>query len=189
MPTVHYVKHSFLKQNGLHIECENTPEGTGKSIASQDETKSAATSNTQRHSNHHRASGSSKRLQQNQQNFKIKIRRRDTSVTNKSCAVAASNISDLKRKNGEEVIWVRVGNTDHAAYILRNPDGTDTANDMIWVEWASNMDKERVFKHQIVKDGLQARKRRRPNYFSHQLKTPEEHVDNRQPPHNTKHGG
>ena len=72
--------------------------------------------------------------------------------------------SNLKRIT-DVVIWIQKGKTQHSAYLLEDWDDA-TDNEMLWVEWASNGKKELIHKHQIVNaDGLQARKRRKPNYF------------------------
>lgn len=97
--------------------------------------------------------------------------RRDTttSTTSSSAApapVAAATASvNLKRKDQQHIIWVRIGLTDHPAYELYNPDNPGNNNDSstVWVEYASNGDKECVQRSQIT-TGLQDRKRRRPNY-------------------------
>ena len=48
----------------------------------------------------------------------------------------------------------------------------DDDTDIVWIEWLSNAKKECIYKHQIVKDGLQSRTRQRPNYFSSHEKAP-----------------
>ena len=83
------------------------------------------------------------------------------------------NTSNLKRIS-DEIIWIREGKAEHPAYLLQ--DWIDTSsgsssdssimNNMLWVEWASNGRKELIHKHQIVKGGLQERKRHRPGYLS-----------------------
>ncbi len=79
-------------------------------------------------------------------------------------APAAAASVNLKRRDQQNIIWVRIGLTDHPAYELYNPDNpnsNDSSN--VWVEYASNGDKECVQRSNI-KTGLQDRRRHRPNY-------------------------
>lgn len=76
-----------------------------------------------------------------------------------------------KMNQHKPLIFVKIGKTEHPAFELL-PDDAPAAmskdSDSIWVKWASNGKKECVFKHQIVKGGLSARKHRRPDYFHDQ---------------------
>lgn len=96
--------------------------------------------------------------------------------SNKKPTTSPAPAPCLKRKSND-LIWVRVGITNHPAYELQyyndgktNETGVDTntaaSKSITWVEWASNGKREPINKDQIVKEGLQARKRQRPNYFS-----------------------
>ena len=82
---------------------------------------------------------------------------------------AAAGVFCLKRKNNA-LIWVEVGHTTHPAYELQNPHNpssdSGSSSSTVWVEWASNGKKESIFRHQIVKGGLGARHRHKPNYFT-----------------------
>ena len=79
--------------------------------------------------------------------------------------VAAAGVSNLVRKS-EELIYVKVGRKEeYEAFELENPEHPGESN-TVWVEWAISGKKQCVFRHQIVKDGLRARKRQRPAKFS-----------------------
>ena len=85
--------------------------------------------------------------------------------TGRKCAACTS---DLKRKS-DDIIWIRVGRTDHPAYeMIRSRNNSCTTHpidpdDMMWIEWANTGKFEGISKQQILKDGLQPRKRKRPN--------------------------
>lgn len=86
-----------------------------------------------------------------------------TSLSAAPAAAAAASVN-LKRRDQQNLIWVRIGLTDHPAYELYNPDNPNNNDSTtVWVEYASNGDKECVQRSQI-KTGLQDRKRNRPNY-------------------------
>ena len=76
----------------------------------------------------------------------------------------------------DEVIWVREGKVEHPAYLLQDRTSNTAAaaaaddTDIVWIEWLSNAKKECIYQYQIVKDGLQSRKRQRPNYFSNNIR-------------------
>ena len=77
-----------------------------------------------------------------------------------SAAAAAAGVSSLKRKH-DELIYVRIGTTEHKAFELENP-ANPGEHDTVWVEWAISRKKECIYRHQIVRGGLPARKRRPP---------------------------
>ena len=80
-------------------------------------------------------------------------------------AAAAAGVSNLKRKSNE-LIYVKVGRKEeYEAFELENPDNPGE-NNTVWVEWVISGKKQCVFRRQIVKDGLRARKRQRPSKFS-----------------------
>ncbi|KAL3806966.1 hypothetical protein ACHAXA_011383 [Cyclostephanos tholiformis] len=88
--------------------------------------------------------------------------------TQRNCAACAS---DHRRKGGNEIIFVRVGKTDHPAFeMIRIRDNTCTTHpidpdDMMWIQWVTTLKIVGVSKQQLVEGGLQPRKRTRPNYF------------------------
>mmetsp|Transcript_29547 Transcript_29547/g.71377 ORF Transcript_29547/g.71377 Transcript_29547/m.71377 type:complete len:183 (+) Transcript_29547:680-1228(+) len=85
-------------------------------------------------------------------------------VDNTTCAAAGcAGISNLKRKTGE-LIYVKILNSENPAFELENPDNLGE-NNTVWIEWANTGEKKCIFKHQIMKNGLQARKRQRPKKF------------------------
>jgi hypothetical protein len=84
-----------------------------------------------------------------------------------AAAAAASTASvNLQRRNNQNIIWVRIGATDHPAFELYNPDNPDNdSSSTVWVQYTSNGMSECVSRSQI-KHGLQDRKRHRPNYYN-----------------------
>ena len=76
---------------------------------------------------------------------------------NSHLPAAAAGVSSLKRKH-DELIYVRIGTTEHEAFELENP--ANPGEHDIWVEWAISRKKECIYRHQIVRGGLPARKRR-----------------------------
>ena len=88
-------------------------------------------------------------------------------ITTPSCCLvaAAAGVSNLKRKS-DELIYVKVGRKEeYEAFELENPENPGE-NNTVWVEWVISGKKQCIFRHQIVKDGLRARKRQRPAKFS-----------------------
>ena len=71
----------------------------------------------------------------------------------------------VEERKSDDIIWIQIGKNLHPAYELANCHSSIHTSDEIWVEWLSNGKKECVSKHQVVSDGLPARKRQRPNYF------------------------
>ena len=100
-------------------------------------------------------------------NVELDIQADPSQSTGRKCAACAS---DLKRKS-DDIIWIRVGKTDHPAYeMIRSRNNSCTTHlidpdDMMWIEWVNTGEFEGIFKQQILKDGLQPRTRKRPNYF------------------------
>lgn len=85
-------------------------------------------------------------------------------------ATTAASFKNLKRKN-QDAIWVRLGRTEHQAYELYDPNDNksncdEDGNITVWVEWVSTGKKGSCLENQINRNGLQARKRSRPNYLS-----------------------
>ena len=107
----------------------------------------------------------------------------NTATGKHNTPAAAVCVSNLKRIS-DEVIWVREGKAEHPVYVLQNID--DTSNATLWIEWLSNGKRERIFKHQIIKNGLQSRKRQRPNYLSSRLETTAAASKNNTPNHKQK---
>mmetsp|Transcript_28936 Transcript_28936/g.49298 ORF Transcript_28936/g.49298 Transcript_28936/m.49298 type:complete len:202 (+) Transcript_28936:447-1052(+) len=86
------------------------------------------------------------------------------STTSVAPAAAAAGASvNLVRRN-QNIIWVRIGLTDHPAFELYNPDNPDNDGSTVWVQYTSNGVNECVSRSQI-KNGLQDRKRHRPTYY------------------------
>ena len=77
---------------------------------------------------------------------------------------AAAGISNLKRKHNE-LIYVRIGTTEHEAFELEN-SANPGEHETVWVEWIATGKKQCISRHQIVRNGLQARKRKPPTKFS-----------------------
>jgi len=75
-----------------------------------------------------------------------------------------AGISNLKRKHNE-LIYVRIGTTEHEAFELEN-SANPGEHETVWVEWIATGKKQCISRNQIVKNGLQARKRKPPAKFS-----------------------
>lgn len=89
----------------------------------------------------------------------------NVSYTDDRTLPAAAGVSNLIRKS-QELIYVKVGRKEeYEAFELENPEHPGESN-TVWVEWAISGQKQCVFRHQIVKDGLRARKRQKPAKFS-----------------------
>jgi len=84
----------------------------------------------------------------------------DDNDDNSHLPAAAAGVSSLKRKH-DELIYVRIGTTEHEAFELENP-ANPGEHDTVWVEWAISRKKECIYRHQIVRGGLPTRKRRPP---------------------------
>ncbi len=95
-------------------------------------------------------------------------KRSRVTIMGRKCALCAS---DLKQKD-DEIIWIRVGKTDHPSYeMIRCRGNTCTIHpsdpiNMMWVKWQNTGTIEGVSRHQIVEDGLQPRQRKQPNFYS-----------------------
>jgi len=81
-----------------------------------------------------------------------------------AAAAAAAGISNLKRKHNE-LIYVRIGTTEHEAFELEN-SANPGEHETVWVEWIATGKKQCISRNQIVKNGLQAWKRKPPAKFS-----------------------
>ena len=102
-----------------------------------------------------------------------------TTKQHRKTTAAAASVKNLKRKNHNTIIWVRIGKTDHQAYELYNPNNVissknynndnneeEEGSTMIWVEWLTTGKRECVYENQINRNGLEGRKRSRPSCFS-----------------------
>ena len=87
----------------------------------------------------------------------------NTTTSVAPAAAAAGASVNLVRRN-QNIIWVRIGLTDHPAFELYNPDNPDNDGSTVWVQYTSNGVNECVSRSQI-KNGLQDRKRHRPTYY------------------------
>jgi len=98
-------------------------------------------------------------------------KRSRVTIMGRKCALCAS---DLEQKD-DEIIWIRVGKTDHPSYeMIRCRGNTCTIHpsdpvDMMWVKWQNTGTIEGVSRHQIVEDGLQPRQRKQPNFYSEMM--------------------
>ena len=60
---------------------------------------------------------------------------------------------------------MRIGATEHEAFELEN-SANPGEHETVWVEWIATGKKQCISRHQIVRNGLQARKRKPPTKFS-----------------------
>mmetsp|Transcript_33283 Transcript_33283/g.69999 ORF Transcript_33283/g.69999 Transcript_33283/m.69999 type:complete len:195 (-) Transcript_33283:623-1207(-) len=189
MPTAHWVKQKSLKrQHGIgqlpwSVSLENENK-SNPSVSAEGSTKRSTLSgglslqimerraniDTTKHANTNQHMSSDSETNGNGNKDK-QPRNRSTQyehgcmLDDKQYATGrCASIGHLKRKS-EELIYVKIGNTEHQAFELENPDNLGE-NDTVWVEWAMTGGKECVLRHQIMKDGLQARKRQRPAKYS-----------------------
>lgn len=77
---------------------------------------------------------------------------------------AAAGVSTILQRRSNECIWVQIGQTQHPAFELYNPENPDHDSSTVWVEYTSNKQRECVSKSQI-KYGLQDRRRQRPKFY------------------------
>ena len=169
MPTVHYVKRRRIKQCGSpkwritngntvqpHDNASSQKDAEGTIVASNERTVTVAIRPGENTSSLGALGENNVSLQ-------------NTSNSERhTCTAAAAGVSNLIRKS-DEIIWVQIGKTEHPAYELINADNPCETGNTTWVEWTINGKKESISKHQIMRNGLQARKRHRPEYLSHIL--------------------
>ena len=77
---------------------------------------------------------------------------------------AAAGVSTILQRRSNDCIWVQIGQTQHPAFELYNPDNPDHDSSTVWVEYTSNKQRECVSRSQI-KYGLQDRRRQRPKFY------------------------
>ena len=77
---------------------------------------------------------------------------------------AAAGVSTILQRRSNDCIWVQIGQTQHPAFELYNPDNPDHDSSTVWVEYTSNKQRECVSRSQI-KYGLQDRRRQRPRFY------------------------
>ena len=77
---------------------------------------------------------------------------------------AAAGVSTILQRRSDDCIWVQIGQTQHPAFELYNPDNPDHDSSTVWVEYTSNKQRECVSRSQI-KYGLQDRRRQRPKFY------------------------
>jgi len=151
MPTIHNTNRKMLKKNNLQTLPWSIGDLSGLDRSASDNDESCC--NSKQNRNNH-----------------IDDNTNNTQSRKRPCKSPPVIPSNLKRIS-DEIIWIQEGKAQHPAYILQ--DCTTQSNDilfmssnMVWVEWVSNGKKECIYKHKIVQDGLQARKRHRPDYFT-----------------------
>lgn len=79
-------------------------------------------------------------------------------------SAACASVGNLRRKS-EELIYVKIMNTEHPAYELENPDYPEE-HELVWIEWLTTGKKQCINRYQIIKDRLRARKRQQPVKYS-----------------------
>ena len=77
---------------------------------------------------------------------------------------AAAGVSTILQRRSNDCIWVQIGQTQHPAFELYNPENPDHDSSTVWVEYTSNKQRECVSRSQI-KYGLQDRRRQRPKFY------------------------
>lgn len=157
MPTIHNTNRKILKKNNLQALPWSIGDLTGVDRAASDnDDESSCNNNSKQNRNNH--------IDDDTNNTNTQSRKRP-------CKLPSVIPSNLKRIS-DEIIWIQEGKAQHPAYILQdctNAQSNDIlfmSSNTVWVEWVSNGKKESIYKHQIVQDGLQARKRHRPDYFT-----------------------
>lgn len=156
MPTIHNTNRKILKKNNLQTLPWSIGDLTGVDRAASDNDDESSCNSKQNRNNHSDAT--------NNTINNISSRKRPC----KSPSIIPSNLKRIS----DEIIWIQEGKAQHPAYILQdytNAQSNDIlfmSSNTVWVEWVSNGEKESIHKDQIVQDGLQARKRHRPDYFT-----------------------
>lgn len=97
-------------------------------------------------------------------NIDSNIRGSTSSTTTASVAPAAAGVPSNLQKRNENIVWVRIGATDHPAHLMENPDDPNNDGSTVWVKYTSNGQVQCVERSQI-QTKLQDRKRHRPTYF------------------------
>ena len=77
---------------------------------------------------------------------------------------AAAGVSTILQRRSNDCIWVQIGQAQHPAFELYNPENPDHDSSTVWVEYTSNKQRECVSRSQI-KYGLQDRRRQRPKFY------------------------
>ena len=155
MPTIHNTNRKLLKKNNLQTLPWSIGDLSGLDRAASDNDSESC--NSKQNRNNH--------IDDDTNNTN------NTQSRKRPCKSPSVIPSNLKRIS-DEIIWVQEGKAQHPAYILQdctNAQSNDIlfmSSNTVWVEWVSNGKKESIYKDQIVQDGLQARKRHRPDYFT-----------------------
>ena len=193
MPKLHHVSKRFLKDKGYSKCLTNGQRIQGQEKDPSQGINNATTSNGK--SNNQPRGGGSLLNDMKKEKFKInkrengvKRRRSDVeasaavdtnqinvesnrtrssmSTNTAAMAPAAAGASLNLQIRKQNIIWVRIGKTDHAAHEMYNPDypDNDSDNPNVWVKYTSNGQIECVSRSQI-QTRLQDRKRHSPTYF------------------------
>eukprot|EP00984_Skeletonema_dohrnii_P007739 scaffold2848_cov222-Skeletonema_dohrnii-CCMP3373.AAC.2 len=166
MPKLHYVSKRFLKKegyreclaNGQRIQGQDvnnttTINNATKSVVGESNNQhgggaSLLNGNKKEKSKINRATGlkrrhpdveSSSLIDLNQTNGSGNHNQRPANATTSvaPAAAAAGASVNLVRRN-QNIIWVRIGLTDHPAFELYNPDNPDNDGSTVWVQYTSN---------------------------------------------------
>ena len=185
MPKLHNVGKKFLKKQGFRqcLVISQKIQGQDDKVVNNGESNG---SNGQHGGGKSLINGNKLELEKSNANLKSGVKRSHATMTSSlneanngkvnqdnhsqgltgsttTMAAAAGASVNLVRRN-QNMIWVRVGATDHPAFELYNPDNPDNNGSTVWVEYNSNGMKECVARSQIT-HGLQDRKRHRPTYY------------------------
>jgi len=154
MPTIHNTNRKILKKNNLQALPWSIGDLSGVDRAASDNDNESSCNNSKQNRNNH--------------NIDDTNTINNTSSRKRPCKSPVIP-SNLKRIS-DEIIWIQEGKAQHPAYILQDSTQSNDilfmSSNMVWVEWVSNGKKDSIYKHQIVQDGLQARKRHRHDYFT-----------------------
>ena len=81
-------------------------------------------------------------------------------------ATASVGIHHLVRKSDEPILVLVSGTREEQfAYELYNPHNDDPYNNQVWIEWLTTQQRVCIYRSEIVKHGLRARTRQKPNRF------------------------
>ena len=193
MPKLHHISQRFLKEegyrkclaNGQRIqgqetdplqglnnptatygESNNQPRGGGSLLNGMKKEESKKVNKRQNGvKRRHSDVEASAEVDMNQTtNIGSNIRGSTSSTTTASVAPAAAGVPSNLQKRHLNMIWVKIGATDHPAHLMENPDDPNNDGSTVWVKYTSNGQVQCVERSQI-QTKLQDRKRHRPTYF------------------------
>ena len=167
MPTVHFVKKKSLNEinlkipwsikvtNGYSKKRKYPSTDTGQS-STQPQTETISYASLDRDTN----------TQHCTLNRRVETNSKSVYGQNSTTATARVGIPHLVRKSDEPILVLRSGTKEEQfAYELYNPHDDDPDNNQVWIEWLTTQQKVCIYRSEIVKNGLKARTRQKPNRF------------------------